>query len=327
MLGRMADAETITAKRRSRMERVPTGKRIELTARDLEILRLLSRYRFLRSTFIHAFVGGNRTKLIERLGQLYHEAGYLDRPEQQWQAVNARYQPAVYELSPNGARVLEATGGMGDIGSLSARGSGPHRQFTHTLMVCEILASFELAVIQKSGLRIVWWPEILAKAPTEARAAHRPLQIDSSHGEVARGCAIEPDALFGIEYRSGARLAYRFFALEADRGTMPVERTDQAQSSYLAKLIAYRMIIASGTFKTRWGVPNLFVLTVTVGETRLRTMEAAVRKLTDGKGSSVLLFKSYDGMEVGNRHAPVCELLAEPWSRVGYEPLSIAIAR
>ena len=28
---------------------------------------------------------------IERLGHLYHEGGYVDRPAQQWQAFNARY--------------------------------------------------------------------------------------------------------------------------------------------------------------------------------------------------------------------------------------------
>ncbi len=35
---------------------------------------------------------------IERLGDLYHEGGHIDRPRKQWQAINARYMPAVYEL-------------------------------------------------------------------------------------------------------------------------------------------------------------------------------------------------------------------------------------
>ena len=322
----MADAETITTKRRSRMRRMPTGKRIELTLRDFDILRLLNRYRFLRSTFIHAFVGGNKTKLVERLGQLYHEAGHLDRPAQQWQAVNARYQPAVYELSEKGAEVLGENGGSSDGGGLGCRGSGPYRQFAHMLMVCEILASFELAAAQTAGLRLVWWPEILAKAPAETQRAERPLQIGASngpHGEAGRG-AIEPDAVFGIEYRTGKKRAYRFFALEADRGTMPVERTDKGQSSYLAKLIAYRAIIADGTFRRRWGVPNLFVFTVTTSESRLDAMQAAVRKITDGRGSGAFLFKVYPGAVIAGHSDPAPQLLIEPWTRAGREPLDIA---
>ena len=88
-----------THKRRSRMSRKRTGKRIRLTERDLEVFRLLTRYRFLRSTHLHALAGGRSDKrFVERLGDLYHEGGYIDRPKQQWQAINARYMPAVYEL-------------------------------------------------------------------------------------------------------------------------------------------------------------------------------------------------------------------------------------
>lgn len=314
-----------SVKRRSRMRREPTGKRIELTERDLEIFRLLSRHRYLRSTFIHAFVGGNKTKFLERLGDLYHEEGFLDRPEQQWQAANARYQPVVYELSRKGADALKANGGPGDIGALPGRGAGPHRQFAHTLLTCEILASFELGVAETQSLRLVWWPQILAKAPTETQTARRPLQIGTLGGiwpKEGREGAVEPDALFGIEYRGEKQRSYRFFALEADRGTMPVERSNGEQSSYLAKLIAYRKIIANGVFKRWWGVPNLFVLTVTTSETRLGTIEAAVSKITEGRGSSVFLFKVFPAPDGGGL-LPMPQLLTEPWKRVGFESLDI----
>ena len=67
------------------MRRTRTGKRIELTQRDIDIFKLLRQYRYLRSTYIHAFVGGaSETRFKERLGNLFHE-GYLDRPSQQWE--------------------------------------------------------------------------------------------------------------------------------------------------------------------------------------------------------------------------------------------------
>src|SRR4051812_40289463 len=97
--------------RRSRMRRTAVGKRIELTARDIDIFRLLGRYRYLRSNYIHAFVGGaSGTRFKERLGDLFHE-GYLDRPCQQWDFANARYRPVVYESGSGATRTLREAGG------------------------------------------------------------------------------------------------------------------------------------------------------------------------------------------------------------------------
>src|SRR5277367_1181470 len=96
--------------RRSRMHRTRTGKHIALTPRDLAIFRVLVNYRYLRSTFIHAFVGGaSETRFKERLGDLFHE-GYLDRPEQQWTFANCRYVPVVYEIGEGGRRALRQEG-------------------------------------------------------------------------------------------------------------------------------------------------------------------------------------------------------------------------
>src|ERR1700733_15568351 len=96
--------------RRSRMKRSSAAKRIALTARDIEIFQLLRRYRYLRSTYLHAFAGGaSATRFKERLGDLFHE-GYLDRPERQWKFAGSRYQPAIHELGAEGGRALQGMG-------------------------------------------------------------------------------------------------------------------------------------------------------------------------------------------------------------------------
>src|SRR5579863_5663207 len=92
--------------RRSRMQRSRTGKRLELTARDLEIFQVLAGYRYLSAPTLHAFVGGaSRKRLVERLGDLYHE-GYLERPKRQWEIADCRHRPAVYELDQGARRIL-----------------------------------------------------------------------------------------------------------------------------------------------------------------------------------------------------------------------------
>jgi hypothetical protein len=78
-----------------------------------------------------------------------------------------------------------------------------------------------------------------------------------------------PDGLFGIEYSVGDKKAYRFFALEADRGTMAVARSTAGQISYLGKIASYREIIARRVHKTHLGMPNLLVLALTTGDARM----------------------------------------------------------
>ena len=119
-----------TTKRRSRMRRISTGKRVELTDRDIELFKLLNRYHYLRSNFLYAFLGGNsETRFKERLGHLYHDGRYINRPEQQWQFANCRYMPVIYELDDKGEQVLRDRGLMQSDSPLLKKGRmGAYRQ-------------------------------------------------------------------------------------------------------------------------------------------------------------------------------------------------------
>jgi hypothetical protein len=182
-------------------------------------------------------------------------------------------------------------------------------------MICEALASVELAVRGDARLRFIACPEILARAPEAVRASGTPFRLP-----VPSGGYLVPDGMFGIEYRNGEAKAYRFFALEADRGTMPLARSDPRQSSYLGKLAAYGEVIARQAHKAHWGIPNLLVLTLTTSAARCSEM---VAKLGTG-GSPAFLFKAAEGKALAN---PVPQLLTEPWTRAGSLPLSIAESR
>ena len=292
------------------MHRTPTGKKIELAKRDIEIFKLLGRYRYLRSTYIHAFVGGaSETRFKERLGDLFHE-GYLDRPVQQWGFARARYLPVVYENGAGAARVLRESEIMVD-DTRTFPATTAHRQFQHSLMICEVLASLDLGIRADPRLRLISWPEILMRAPEQTREFTTPLRIP-----VPSGGYLVPDGLFGIEYRASDRKVYRFFALEADRGTMPVVRSNDSQTSYLGKIAAYREIIAHQLFKTHWGIPNLLVLTVTGGEVRAQEIMARLQEKTGE--SAAFLFKAVGTIDLTT---PAPQLLFEPWRRAGFPPL------
>lgn len=298
------------ALRRSRMHRTGSTKPIALTLRDLDVFRWLLRYRYLRSTYLHAFAGGaSEKRFVERLCELFHH-GFVNRAPQQWRFANARCQPLVYEAAVRAKSLLVAT--AGDDARRTFLGPAAHRQFEHSLMMCQCLASLELATLARSGLRFIPWPEILARAPQETRTSRSPFRLAGPAGEIV------PDGLFGLEYRSTGKSAYRFFTLEVDRGTMPLMRSGGSHTSYLAKLATYRGIIQCGVAKAELGIPNLFVLTVTTNRLRLSSL---LQLASQQGGNPFFLFAAVD--EIGSMR-PAAELLGSPWKRADFPPLSIA---
>jgi len=297
------------------MRRTQTGKRLELSARDVEIFKLLQRYRYLHLTYIHAFVGGTSVKRFkERLGDLFHE-GFLDRPGQQWDYAKARYSPAVYESDLGAERTLREAGiEGGDKRTFLVETA--HRQYQHSLMICQILASLDLGVRADPSLRFIAWPEILERAPEAIRSTGTPFRLP-----VPSGGYVVPDGVFGLEYAHGASKAYRFFALEADRGTMPVTRSNGSQTSYLGKISAYREIIAHRVHKSHLGLPNLLVLTVTTAEARMVDIIGRLGSQTGD--NAAFLFRSVSASDLT---MPAPQLLSEPWKRAGIPPLCIADA-
>ena len=191
-------------------------------------------------------------------------------------------------------------------------GAGYHRQFQHALMICEILASIELASRMVPGLRFVGWPEILARAPETTRVSPVPFRLPLSGDR-----CMTPDGMFGLEYEVTGSKTYRFVALDADRGTMPILRGDKRQSSVMGKLVVYRRIIAERRFKDFWGLPNLLVVTVLTSQARLDELVGRAKCSTP---SHAFLFKAIEEREL---RTPMPGLLFAPWQRVGDAPLKI----
>lgn len=316
------------------MHRISVGKRIELTERDLELFKLLNRYHYLRSNFLYAFLGGSSaTRFKERLGHLYHDGRYINRPEQQWQYANCRYMPVIYELDTKGEQVLRELGLMQEDSPLLKKGRmGAHRQFAHQLMICDCMSSIELGVRQDPDLRFISWQEIIAKAPEETRNGDNPfeLPVTISHTFSRTGKAqradikVVPDGLFGLEYGHEGKKTYRFFVLEADRSTIPIARSNLRQTSYLRKILAYREIATQTIHKSRLGVPNLVVLSVTTNEHHAINIMTLVEELAHEGKSKLFLFKTISSLgDFGKAPEPTPQILTSPWQRVGYESMCI----
>src|SRR4051794_8524182 len=93
--------------RKPRFHRVDVPN-FALTARDLEIIKLVAQHRFMRSThIIDLLQGSSRQGILRRLELLFH-GGYLTRPRSQleWYRKGSGSSPMVYSLGNRGIDLL-----------------------------------------------------------------------------------------------------------------------------------------------------------------------------------------------------------------------------
>ncbi len=269
---------------------------------NLDTFKVLDRVRYARSNFIAALHGGSQQHRKRDLGKL-RRRGLLAAPDQQKDSANYRYSPRVYELTAKAKAELERAGHapMQWIGA---------RQFWHQLMVADIVLSFEIAC-KGRGLRFRHREELIGDAPFRftASISHQfAKHVDHYDG------ALVPDDLFAI---NGTH-----FVLEADRLSEPISRPTLSSSSYLRKILQYREVLKSGSYKDL--IPNMIVLNITTSDEHARNIRSFMYDEL-GMQSKSLLFK---GLPVlGSRDSypqPLTHLLDEPFDRAGYPPFIIA---
>jgi Replication-relaxation len=311
--------KTDALNRRSRFAgRQPTGKRVALGERDFAYFEALERHGPMPSTYLYEFskhLAHNHKGHQQRLTELYnedftpHRGFYLERPEQQYASINARYQPMSYELTDLGSKALR------HFGIPRQMWQPPNGPYLHRFMTACITASIELAC-REQGFTYLSQADIFShrKAPTTLAEMEHPLALPCGDG------AIVPDQLFGIDY--GGK--FRFFALEADRKTETIVSTKAIAKSFANKLKRYRYALDNQTYRDVWGIPALSVMIVTVSEPHLRTMINQLDLLVpDDKIANRFLFKSKP--EFGKYWTVpniMADLVTDPWERVG-TPLNL----
>jgi DNA-binding Lrp family transcriptional regulator len=261
-----------------RFNRASTVPSIELTHRDREIIRLVHRHRFLRSSQILALIGASPQQLLRRLQLLYHH-GYLERPRAQIDYYDqGGSHHMVYGLGNRGAALLKQE--LGGAFRQLPRGEenlGAKRLFLeHTLLVAEVMISVELACRQKR-IRLLTEDDL---APPGLRRSFE-WRVNTTSASLS----VVPDRVFALEVeREGGETDRAYFFLEADRGTMPVIRTNCSQTSFYRKLLAYEATWSQLIHRTRFGFDRFRVLTVTTNAARVQSLIDACAKLKRGRG-------------------------------------------
>ena len=251
--------------RRPRFRQSPIGKRIELTERDLQILRWLHRYRYLTTPqLIRALQPKSHKRFVERLGDLFHETGLIDRPAATTGQSGVVFGPMIHEITDAGIDLLAQRQIEMHRAVTFSRRNTQRRQMAHSMLIIETLLAIELEAMQEPNRRFVCIDEILSRAPEAVRSARNPLAvpvtIQPGDGvpQIRRPWRthIIPDGLYGIEYVQDGEKLYRFWALECDLST-PQSRSSMTHSSMMRKRAAYAALLTSRAYRDHWGIPNL----------------------------------------------------------------------
>lgn len=267
--------------RKSRFRRDAIISKLEVTKRDEEIIHLVHRHRFLRSSHITDLVSGSRQQILRRLQLLFHH-GYLERPICQLDYYRkGGSRSIVYGLASSGAAFLRRVDNI-PFSKIdwSGKNQSVKRVFLdHALMVSDIMVALELACNKRDDIRLLVASEI--PLPETSRKMHDPFRWT-----VAVSCkekiGVIPDKVFALEFaQTNERI---LFFLEADRGTMPVERTKGGASSIKQKLQCYTQSWKSQIHTSRFGFTRVRVLTVTLTEKRRLSIDAAVSGIAEGNG-------------------------------------------
>jgi hypothetical protein len=323
------DARAETKSRRSRWSRDPAldgagrPRSAQITERDIEIFKLLSRYSYLPIDDIHAYVGGSLDGLAAHMNLLCRRPNlYLNRPNQQ-RLADANYRRMTYELDDKGRQALADRG-------LPHLPKKYHRNFAHELLACRVMFSFELGVRATAHMRLIRWSEIIAKMPPATQAADEPHAIPvtfDSHGKPHSKCIKADWKPFGFERRDAGRSFFCFFpGIEADTGTEPIESAE-FRSDISQKFNAYLAVCKERIYQSHFGFPaqGFFIPFITGSKARMEHMMELLKKLTGGRGHPSFIFKWFPPITSFEKPpAPSGRMLTEPWLRVGATPLLLS---
>ncbi len=151
-------------------------------------------------------------------------------------------------------------------------GSPSRLYLEHALGLSDFMLHVERSCRRRKDVKLIYEHEILEHGSDELRKRHGwPVTIEWEGNDLE--IWIVPDRLFGIQFLDKPKgKDTRYFAVEYDRGNMPVKRSNIYQSSYLKKLLAYDATYQEELYREHLGVDYFHVLNITTSEQRIDSL-------------------------------------------------------
>ena len=158
------------------------------------------------------------------------------------------------------------------------------------------MTALELAVRSRSNLELLYRSAILEDAPKARRDRRVRLTANVQLDGIHRALSVDPDELFGLRFLNTEEETY--FMFERDRGEMPIERHRNIHQTHFAKKMAiYLAANRQGIHTRELGIPHFRVVTVTTTPARVEQMIDSLARLTEGRGSNMLLFGDQESLK------------------------------
>lgn len=255
---------------------------IHITERDIRILALVERHRFVSSRHIILMMGGSAQHITRRLGRLFH-AGLLHRPRAQLWLSRNNNAHMVCCMTDMGQVILREHGLPTFASPPRARGETMALSLSHSLRVSDVMLALERSAVA-AGHRFLHHEEW--QAQEEPKLCQMRWNVSMNYDGRRARTAVMPDGVFAIE-KDGRR---SFFLIEVDRGTMPVARPDAHQSSFRRKVLAYKTTRDAGVLWKRHEIPGFRVLVTSESQRRLVSLRAAAASCFQRGDSNLFCF-------------------------------------
>jgi Replication-relaxation len=209
----------------------------------------------------------------------------------------------VYALADSGAKLLgDRLGAEFAHSEWSRKNQDAGRPFIeHQLEIVDFYVALQLAVRGRSDVRLIHSDELIAAFPEQTRTMRDPLalRVSVSHNEKMHDIGLIPDLVFGLMFPNGSR---RCFMVEIDRGTMPISRSDLAQTSLEKKMRVYLTAHAARQHEQQFGWKTFRVLTVTTDKHRARSITETLRqiRLPESPGPGLFFFALRDELRISD---------------------------
>lgn len=214
-----------------------------LTDRDLEIFRVVNRYRYLRTGQIKRLVFPDNTteqSTRRRLKYLFHN-GYLGRV-MPFVRIGEGSSETAYYLDKAGRDLLEQAGE--EVGGYASGGQVKHQFLDHALDISEFRVNLELALADHPAVEIHrFTADFEVKGQTAGAIGKKRYKLydEVTHPVTRAPFVVYPDALIVLKGKGKHEDYQRLYFLEIDRGT-------EALNVIKDKVIGYSLYLKQKVF-------------------------------------------------------------------------------
>jgi len=252
-----------------------------LTDRDLEILKAVNRYRYLRTGQIKRLVfPGNTTEQSarRRLKYLFHN-GYLGRV-MPFVRIGEGSSETAYYLDKAGRDVLQQAGE--EVGAYAFGGQVKHQFLDHALDISEFRVHLELALADHPVVEIHrFTADFEVKAHTTGAIGKKRYKLfdEVAHPVSKESYVVYPDALITLKGKGSLEQFQRLYFVEIDRGT-------EGLNVIKDKIIGYSLYLKQNVF-AKFGKFKAFVVLL---QTNSRKRAENIRHFLTGVDGAELVW-------------------------------------